>query len=81
MLTAKGKYCLKALVCLAALEPGASMQGIEIAERYNIPKKFLDAILGDPPPFWLRLQQEGAPEAATCWLEPRARYESVTSFA
>ncbi len=47
MLTAKGKYCLKALVCLAALEPGASMQGIEIAERYNIPKKFLDAILGD----------------------------------
>jgi len=47
VLTAKGKYCLKALVCLAALEPGASMQGIEIAERYNIPKKFLDAILGD----------------------------------
>jgi Rrf2 family protein len=47
VLTAKGKYCLKALACLAALEPGESMQGIEIAERHNIPKKFLDAILGD----------------------------------
>ena len=47
MLTAKGKYCLKALICLASLEPGARMQGIEIAQRYNIPKNFLDAILGD----------------------------------
>lgn len=47
MLTAKGKYCLKALVCLAALEPGARMQASEIAETNNIPKKFLDAILGD----------------------------------
>lgn len=47
MLTAKGKYCLKALLCLASLEPGARMQAIEIAEADNIPKKFLDAILGD----------------------------------
>jgi Rrf2 family protein len=47
MLTAKGKYCLKALICLASLEPGARMQGIESAQRYNIPKNFLDAILGD----------------------------------
>jgi Rrf2 family protein len=47
VLTAKGKYCLKALVCLAALEPGESMQAIEIARKYNIPKKFLDAILGE----------------------------------
>src|SRR6266436_3309380 len=47
MLTAKGKYCLKALASLAALGPGARMQAIEIAERNNIPKKFLDAILGD----------------------------------
>ena len=47
MLTAKAKYCLKALACLATLEPGATMQGLEIAEEYNIPKKFLDVILGD----------------------------------
>jgi len=47
MLTAKGKYCLKALLCLASLEPGARMQAIEIAKADNIPKKFLDVILGD----------------------------------
>jgi Rrf2 family protein len=47
MLTAKGKYSLKALVHLATLEPGATTQAIDIAEAHNIPKKFLDAILGD----------------------------------
>jgi Rrf2 family protein len=47
MLTAKGKYSLKALVHLAALEPGATTQAIDIAEANNIPKKFLDAILGE----------------------------------
>jgi len=47
MLTAKGKYSLKALTHLAALEPGETTQAAEIAEANNIPKKFLDAILGD----------------------------------
>jgi Rrf2 family protein len=47
MLTAKGKYSLKALAHLAALEPGATTQAIDIAESNNIPKKFLDAILGE----------------------------------
>jgi len=47
MLTAKGKYSLKALAYLAGLEPGATTQAIEIAEANNIPKKFLDAILGE----------------------------------
>ena len=47
MLTAKAKYSLKALVHLAMLEPGATTQAMEIAETHNIPKKFLDAILGD----------------------------------
>ncbi len=47
MLTAKGKYSLKALVYLATLEPGATTQAIDIAEANNIPKKFLDAILGE----------------------------------
>jgi Rrf2 family protein len=47
MLTAKGKYSLKALTHLAALEPGETTQAVEIAESNNIPKKFLDAILGD----------------------------------
>jgi Rrf2 family protein len=47
MLTAKGKYSLKALTHLAALEPGETTQAVEIAEANNIPKKFLDAILGD----------------------------------
>jgi len=47
MLTAKGKYGLKALVHLAALDPGETAQASDIAKCNNIPKKFLDAILGD----------------------------------
>jgi Rrf2 family protein len=47
MLTAKGKYSLKALVYLATLAPGATSQAIDIAAANNIPKKFLDAILGE----------------------------------
>jgi Rrf2 family protein len=47
MLTAKGKYSLKALAHLAELEPGATVQAMQIAKANNIPKKFLDAILGD----------------------------------
>lgn len=47
MLTAKGKYGLKALAHLATLLPGETAQAMDIAEAHNIPKKFLDAILGD----------------------------------
>ncbi len=47
MLTAKGKYGLKALVHLATLKSGETTQAIHIAQAHNIPKKFLDAILGD----------------------------------
>lgn len=47
MLTAKGKYGLKALAQLATLKPGQTMQAAEIAKLNNIPKKFLDAILSD----------------------------------
>ena len=47
MLTNKGKYGLKALVHLAGLPNGASAQSNEIARTNNIPKKFLDTILGE----------------------------------
>lgn len=47
MLTKKGKYGLKAAVHLAGLAPGASVQVAEIAETNQIPKKFLDVILGE----------------------------------
>jgi Rrf2 family protein len=47
MLTAKGKYALKALAHLSTLEPGEKAQAVEIADAGNIPKKFLDAILGE----------------------------------
>jgi Rrf2 family protein len=47
MLTAKGKYGLKALIYLARLKPGETTQAIDIAEANSIPKKFLDTILGD----------------------------------
>lgn len=45
MLTKKAKYGLKALADLAKLAPGETAFITEIAERNNIPKKFLDAIL------------------------------------
>jgi Rrf2 family protein len=47
MLTAKGKYALKAVAHLARLAPSVTTQSVEIAQANNIPKKFLDAILGD----------------------------------
>jgi Rrf2 family protein len=47
MLTAKGKYGLKAIVHLASLSPGETAQCVDIAEANSIPKKFLDAILGE----------------------------------
>ena len=47
MLTNKGKYGLKAMVHLARLEGGATVQSAEIAGAEQISKKFLDAILHD----------------------------------
>jgi Rrf2 family protein len=47
MLTKKGKYGLKALVHLAQMPVGQLAFVNDIAVANNIPKKFLDAILGD----------------------------------
>jgi Rrf2 family protein len=47
MLTNKGKYGLKAMVHLAGLQPGQPALVADIAEANTIPKKFLDAILGE----------------------------------
>jgi Rrf2 family protein len=45
VLSKKGKYGLKAMVHLAALEPDAIAQVVEIAKTNSISKKFLDHIL------------------------------------
>ncbi len=45
MLTNKGKYGLKALIHLASIPPGETVQVADIAAQNDIPKKFLDAIL------------------------------------
>jgi Rrf2 family protein len=47
MLTAKGKYGLKALIHLSQMPPGQLALVNDIATANNIPKKFLDAILGE----------------------------------
>src|ERR1700743_3877343 len=47
MLTNKGKYGLKAMIHLAGLEPGRPALVSDIAEANEIPKKFLDTILGE----------------------------------
>ena len=56
MLTMKGKYGLKAMVHLARLPPQELAAGLDIAEQNRIPKKFLDAILG-------QLRESGMVEA------------------
>ena len=47
MLTNKGKYGLKAMVHLAGMRPGQPALVADIAAANAIPKKFLDAILGE----------------------------------
>jgi Rrf2 family protein len=47
MLTNKGKYGLKAMIHLAGLAPGRPALVADIAAANTIPKKFLDAILGE----------------------------------
>lgn len=47
MLTKKGKYGIKALLHLAQLQPGHLAFVADVASTNNIPKKFLDAILGE----------------------------------
>jgi len=47
MLTNKGKYGLKAMVYLAGLAPGRPALVADVAAANLIPKKFLDAILGE----------------------------------
>jgi len=47
MLTKKGKYGLKALAALAELAPDQLALVGSIAEANNIPRKFLDTILGE----------------------------------
>jgi DNA-binding IscR family transcriptional regulator len=47
MLTVKGKYSLKTLVYLASFDREVLIPGNEIALANNIPRKRLDAILGE----------------------------------
>ena len=47
MLTNKGKYGLKAMIHLAGKPPGEPSLVADIAAANAIPKKFLDAILGE----------------------------------
>ena len=47
MLTAKGKYGLKAMLHLADAEPGQFVLSEAIARHNTISKKFLDTILGE----------------------------------
>ena len=47
MLTNKGKYGLKAMMHLAGMPQGQPALVADIATTNTIPKKFLDAILGE----------------------------------
>lgn len=47
MLTKKGKYGLKAMTALSAQPAGTAVLVADLAQAHQIPKKFLDAILGE----------------------------------
>lgn len=47
MLTKKGKYALKAMVHLATTGSDQPVPVLEIANRQQVPKKFLDSILSE----------------------------------
>lgn len=47
MLSQKAKYALKAMIALATEKEGNLLQAGDIAERQNVPRKFLELILLD----------------------------------
>ena len=47
MLTKKTKYAIKALILLGKAGQGTPIHSADIAETENIPKKYLEAILGE----------------------------------
>lgn len=47
MLSKKTKYAIKALILLGKQKPNVPMHIAEIAERENIPRKYLEGILGE----------------------------------
>lgn len=47
MLSHKAKYALRALLMLARQRDDSLLQVAEIAEQENVPRKFLEAILGE----------------------------------
>ena len=69
MLTNKGKYGLKAMVHLAGMPQGQPALVADIAAANTIPKKFLDAILGELRNCGLRSFQEG-PRRRLCARAP-----------
>jgi DNA-binding IscR family transcriptional regulator len=66
MLTARGKYGLKAMIHLAGLEAADIAQVADIAQACSIPKKFLDQILSELRNGGLAFSKKRAREARVC---------------
>ena len=47
MLSLTSKYALRAMICLTQLEDECPVSGKRIAERANVPSRYLSKILGD----------------------------------
>ena len=80
MLTKKGKYGLKALVHLSGLPAGQLAFVNDIAVANNIPKKFLDAILGELRNAGFVLSRKGK-EGGYRLARPAPRSRSAMSCA
>lgn len=60
MISQKAKYAIRALIALAEIEPGETLQIGEIADAQSIPRKFLEQILLELKRRGLVASQRGA---------------------
>ena len=77
MLTMKTKYALKALGQLALAAPGEPMLIADIAEREDIPRKFLEAILVELKQHGFVRSRKGRGGGYTLAKNPDTGYQSM----
>jgi Rrf2 family protein len=73
--TAKADYAIRAMIELAAAEPGRPVKGDQVAQAQRIPAKFLENILADLRQGGLVRSQRGA--EGGYWLSRPAREITV----
>src|SRR5262245_38555121 len=71
MLTRKSKYAIKALLMLAEEDGKGPILVADLAERQRLPRKFLEAILGDLTRHGLLISKKGKGGGYTLRRDPK----------